>query len=329
MDKLLSSVFPELTGSHGYFTSSLVVLHLSSTSSGNHCPDCGHWTSRVHSHYHRTVEDIPMCDIQVVLRVRARKFFCTNPHCHRRISSERFPGFLESSQRKTTRLNRIMTQIGFSLGGNPGVALCQRLGFSVSKDTLLRRVQEKSVKADDEDISVVGIDDWAYKRGQRYGTIIVDLQHHRLLDLLPDRSVSSVADWLRTHPGIRIVSRDRAGIYADAIRQGLPSAKQIADRWHILKNLGDAVERFVSRQRLPTRDHVEDLDPVERAQESTKPSHQEQDKLKRRQMKWDLVQRVQHLRENGPGIRAIAREAGLSRKTIRKYLSWTELPVTR
>ncbi|GMA65114.1 hypothetical protein GCM10025859_55540 [Alicyclobacillus fastidiosus] len=222
-----------------------------------------------------------------------------------------------------------MTQIGFSLGGNPGVALCQRLGFSVSKDTLLRRVQEKSVKADDEDISVVGIDDWAYKRGQRYGTIIVDLQHHRLLDLLPDRSVSSVADWLRTHPGIRIVSRDRAGIYADAIRQGLPSAKQIADRWHILKNLGDAVERFVSRQRLPTRDHVEDLDPVERAQESTKPSHQEQDKLKRRQMKWDLVQRVQHLRENGPGIRAIAREAGLSRKTIRKYLSWTELPVTR
>lgn len=326
MDKLLSTVFPELTVFDGYFTSSFAVLHVASTSFGNRCPECGHWTNRVHSHYHRTVEDIPICGMKVVLRIHTRKFVCTNPHCYRRIFSERFPGFLESSQRKTVRLNHFITQIAFSLGGNPGAAFCERIGLSASKDTLLRRVQDKSETPDDEDVSVIGIDDWAYKRGQRYGTIIVDLQHHRLVDLLPDRSVSSVANWLRKHPGIRIVSRDRAGIYADGIRQGLPSAMQIADRWHILKNLGDAVERFVSRQRLPSREHVEDPPHVEYA--SDRMSLREQEKFKRRQTKWELAQHVQQLHSNGLGIRAIAREVGLSRKTIREYMSWSEVPVT-
>ncbi|MBX5437712.1 MAG: ISL3 family transposase, partial [Alicyclobacillaceae bacterium] len=167
-----------------------------------------------------------------------------------------------------------------------------------------------------------------YRRGQRYGTIICDLKHNRVVEVLPDRSVTTVADWLKAHPEIRVVSRDRAGIYADAIRQGLPSATQVADRWHLLKNLGDAVERYLARHRLPVRENPEGdgHEPLLLKSRDTIPP--EKEPSERYSAKWDRVQRVQQLHQSGLGIRAISRETGLSRQTVRTYLTWTEIPRT-
>ena len=326
MNGFISTMFPDFRVIDGYFSNSIVVLRIASQLRGNRCPECRCWTERVHSYYYRTVQDVPMYGASVFLRVRARKFFCHNPECPRTIFTEHFDGFLAESQRKTTRLNELLTQIGFSLGGNPGAALCQRLGVSVAKDTLLRRVKAFVPKS--EDVEVIGIDDWAYRRGQRYGTLICDLKHHRLVDVLPDRSVSTVANWLKAHPTIQVVSRDRAGAYADAIRQGLPSAIQVADRWHLLKNLSDAVERYLTRHRLPPRETQDIREREPRSVEPSRPTRKEQEQSERRQAKWERVQQVQQLRESGLGIRAISRKVGLSRKTVRSYLTWTEVPKT-
>ncbi|MCL6443752.1 MAG: ISL3 family transposase [Alicyclobacillus sp.] len=175
---------------------------------------------------------------------------------------------------------------------------------------------------------MIGIDDWAYRRGQRYGTIICDLKRHRVVDILPDRSVSTMANWLRAHPGIQVISSDRAGAYADAIRQALPSATQVADRWHLLKNLGDAVERYLTRHRLPARESQDPCEPEPHRAESKQPTRTEEEQSGRRAAKWERVQQVQQLRKSGLGIRAISRETGLSRQTVRTYLTWTEVPQT-
>lgn len=268
-----------------------------------------------------------MRGIKVILRIKTRKFFCDNPECPKKIFVERFPGFLATSHRKTVRLDEMITRIGYFLGGNPGAEFCRRLGITVGKDTVLRRIK-KEPASDDEEVDVVGIDDWAYKRGQRYGTIIVDLKRHKLIDLLPDRSVSTVAGWLSAHPKIRIVSRDRAGIYADAVRQGLPSAKQVADRWHLLKNFGDAVERHLAHYRLPAREEQHACEPKLQAVEPKKHSRREREEAIRHEAKWARVQHVQQLYKSGSGIRTISKQTGFARATIRKYLEWTEVPKT-
>lgn len=302
-----------------------MVLRVIAITHGDHCPECGQWSDRVHSFYNRSVQDVPLCSVAVVLRIRARKFFCDNTACQRRVFVEQFGGFLAPSQRKTARLNELITQIGFSLGGNPGATFCRHLGISVGKDTLLRRVKETPI-LNDRTVEVVGIDDWAYLRGQRYGTIVVDLESRTLVDLLPDRSVVTVANWLKAHPGIQVVSRDRAGIYADAIRQGLPCAIQVADRWHLLKNLGDTVERYLAHHRLPSREVTEPTDTGVQVAEPVRHSKREQELSARREQKWKRVQQVQELHQSGLGIRSICKQVGLSRKTIRDYLAWTEVP---
>jgi len=330
MDGFVASIFPDLQVLDRYIEESLIVLRVASCRRGNHCPECGLWSQRVHSSYYRTVQDVPIHGTKVILRVRARKFFCDNSQCSRTIFTERFEGFLAESQQKTVRLREMLTHIAFSLGGNPGAALARRLGISVGKDTLLTRIREASVpeQQDIEDLRVVGIDDWAYRRGQRYGTIICDLEHHSLVDVLPDRRVATVADWLRAHPRIQIVSRDRAGGYADAIRQGLPTAMQVADRWHLLKNLGDAVEHYLARQRLPGRETQPIRHSEPRPTPQEKPTQREQAQSERRQAKWERVEQVKQLHQSGIGIREISRRLGLSRLTVRTYLTWTEVPQT-
>jgi transposase len=327
MDGWLSTAFPGFKILNGYFSKAMVVLRIASEQRGNHCPGCAVWSERVHSSRYRTVQDLPISGAQVILRVRARKFFCDNPLCARKIFSERFGNFLLPSQQMTTRLNETLTEIGLALGGNPGAAFCRHCGISVGKDVVLRRIKALCPHSEG-DMEVIGIDDWAYRRGQRYGTIICDLKRHRVVDLLPDRSVSTVADWLRAHPGIRVVSRDRAGVYADAIRQGLPSATQVADRWHLLKNLGDAVERYLARHRLPLREGEELCELVQPLAEPKRSTRKQEQQSARQAVKWERVQQVQRLHQSGLGIREISRQTGLSRQTVRTYLTWTKMPKT-
>ena len=223
-----------------------LTVHLATTAPTAACPRCGSDTRRVHSRYTRRLDDLPCLGRCVRLQVAVRRFVCPQSDCPRRIFTERLPGFAAPWARTTDRLRQTQTDIGSSLGGEAGVRLAARMAITTSPDTLLRRVKRlKNEPAGPP--RVVGIDDWAWRKGQRYGTIVVDLERSDVIDLLPDRDAETVAAWLKAHPGVEVVSRDRSATYAQAATEGASQAEQVADRWHLLKNLREAVERVLER----------------------------------------------------------------------------------
>lgn len=171
------------------------------------CPACGHQTRRVHSHYMRRLSDLPWHGRVVEIQLHARRFRCGNGSCRQRIFTERLPDVVQPKARRTVRLGQSQLAIGFAVGGEPGSRLSHKLAMPVSGDTLLRMIRGAEFEPPKAP-RVVGIDDWAWRKGQRYGTIICDLERGRILDLLPDRNADTVASWLERHPGIEIVARD-------------------------------------------------------------------------------------------------------------------------
>jgi len=200
-----------------------LTLHVTSTQACVPCPLCHVRTSRVHSRYTRTLADLPWGAYVVRAQLRVRKFFCDHPACPRQIFTERLLTVAAPWARRTLRLAQLLLAYGIALGGEAGARLVARLGLRTSADTLLRLVQTAPTP-DASAPQVLGVDEWAWRRGHRYGTILVNLEDHRVLDLLPERSVESVAAWLAQHPTITVVYRDRSALYAEGIRRGAPQA---------------------------------------------------------------------------------------------------------
>ena len=282
------------------------------------CPRCGYPAARVHSHYHRRLQDLPWSEHKVEIRLAVRRFFCDNSACSQQIFAERFPDFVRPYRRFTIRLANLMQRLGLLLGGTSSVQVLHLLSTAASRWTVLREVRRTHLPIP-ACPRVLGIDDWALRRGHRYGTVLVDMETHRVVDLLPDREADTVTRWLEVHPEVQIISRDRAGAYAQAARQGAPQAQQVADRWHLFANLGEALTCFLRRHRRALKqisgEYVETV-----PSRACSPAHE------RRLARFHAARQ---LRDDGLNIAAIAHRLQLDRKTIRKYVNAVSPPTGR
>jgi transposase len=343
---MVSATLPECVGlrlDDVALTPTIAVALVVSTASCATCPRCGTPSDRVHSRYRRTVADLPCQDRPVALRLVVRRFRCCQPDCPQTIFCERLPELLKAHARSTTRLSDAHQCIGLALGGEAGARLANHLDMPTSPDTLLRRV--KNAPAEPPPLPrYVGIDDWAIRKGQCYGTIVVDLERGCVLDLLPGRDGAALQAWLKAHPGVEVISRDRWASYAQAATTGAPQARQVADRWHLLKNLREAVEGVLERHaavvdatlqatETPTAPvPVATIPETGTAPAPVEPSaprppseplpeaprlHAEPSK---RQKRIDRFEQVHAFHLRGHSASRIARALGLSRRSVFRYL---------
>ncbi|MCA1790282.1 MAG: ISL3 family transposase, partial [Thioalkalivibrio sp.] len=212
-------------------------MHLTGSRGECDCPGCGTSSSRVHGRYRRTVRDLPIQGKRAILMIVARKYYCDEPSCPRSIYCERFPGVLESYARSTARLDRVLMELALMVSARLAARLSQLLGFPASASTLLRRTERfepPSLPA-----VRIGVDDFAFRRGHQFGTIIIDLESHRPIEVLPNRDAATLRGYLADHPAVEVICRDRDARYAEAIAWEAPSATVVLDRWHLIRNLTD------------------------------------------------------------------------------------------
>jgi len=312
-----------------------VVATLVTTSRRGTCPVCGTWSEAVHSRYQRTLADLPWGRQTVQLRLRVRKFFCRQPACSRRIFAERLPAVVAPYARRTIRFTEVVRLLAFALGGEPGARIVDRLGMATSPATLLRLIR-RTVIREAPTPRALGIDDWAKRKRHTYGTILIDLEQHHLVDVLPDRTADTLAAWLQGHPGVEIVSRDRSGAYADGAARGAPEAIQVADRFHLTRNLSEALDRCFNRYRGVIKQVGRpdappgpgDTPPIPIRPAPPCPTLEAEKERKRtaRQARYALI-RARYLK--GASISALAREQRLNWKTVRKYAQADQCPERR
>jgi transposase len=301
-----------------------IVLVVRSGSATATCPDCRTSSRRIQSRYQRRAADLPLGGRRVELQVMVRRFWCDAAACGRKIFAERFSDdVLPTFARRTSRLEQIVRHLGLALGGRPGAGLAQRLMLPVSRDTLLRVIRRRATTHSDP-LSVIGIDDFAWRRNHRYGTLVCDLERRRIVALLPDREQATAQTWLKMNGSIRIVARDRGGGYGEAIARALPEAIQVADRWHLMENASRGFLDAVRRSMRQVRDVVgaATIDP---ALLTATERIQYEGYLRREEV--DAA--IRALAEAGTPIRRICQCLGHSRKVVRAVLRGERTDVFR
>jgi transposase len=230
-------------------------VFLTSIHKSSQCPTCDQASSSIHSHYHRTVTDLPIAEKPVLLQLSVRRFRCQTPTCPQRIFCERLIDPIVHARRTKRQVNTLAS-MAVELGGRAAARLGSRLKLLRGRTTVLNALKAMPLPIVNKP-RIIGVDDFAFKRGHTkapcrapvHGTVIVNLETHKPIDLLPDRQASTLITWLNAHPSVKIVTRDRAKEYVQAITQGAPRAKQIVDRWHLLKNLREMLQRVVDANR--------------------------------------------------------------------------------
>lgn len=303
------------------------------------CPKCGVVSRRVHARYTRRVRDLPVQGKSVIIRLRARKFLCDNQACPQRVFCERFGEMIAPFARMTARLEAALTSLALLSSARNAERIGRVLGYTGSVSTLLRcahRYQPPVVAA-----SHISVDDFAFRRGHTYGTIIVDLSSNKPIELLCERSVESLMAYLEAHPEVRVVARDRDPRYAEAISMAAPNAMVIVDRWHLLRNLTDAFVRLVAnhssdwRKTLQTHldeQHADALEkvaaddgsnslPLDRPRRiSIITPRQQQKTAADHERRQHLIDQAHELRSQGWPKAKIARHLHLDPGTVTSYL---------
>lgn len=312
-----------------------VLVELTSTSPSSPCPHCRRESTTVHARYHRGLEDRPCVGMQLRYRVTARKFRCLNHECRRSIFCERLPELTEPHARGTTELSESHRAIGLALGGESGSRLAAKLSQPTSADTILRRVKSSPTVPETRP-RYVGVDDWAIRKGHTYGTILVDLERGRVIDLLPGRDGEALKQWLAENPQVKVVSRDRWSAYREAAEMSAPQAMQVADRFHLLRNVREAVEKMLLRHQSTIRaaseaeqetDEPAPAIPVEPAVESkTETPLPDTSHSQRRRVREERFRQVKELRAQGVPIREISRRLTMNVNVARRYLRSDQCP---
>jgi len=302
----------------------LVGSQLSITASATRttapCPTCHQISQRIHSFYTRSPHDLPMSGQAVQLTLHVRRFRCQNQQCPRKTFVERVPDVVFLHAQRTTRLIATLALFATALSGQAGSRLLTQVGMALSAATLLRLAKQMEVPFVVTP-RVLGVDDFAFRRGRTYGTILVNLETHRPIDLLPERTAEALAHWLREHPGVQIISRDRSTEYARGASEGAPLAQQVADRWHILKNLREAVERALKRFHAGlVEKHATQSDPLvpryKRRRSQTEIAASRVARIRRQARYAEAVD----LYKQGVSILEIADQLKMSRTTVRTFV---------
>jgi transposase len=304
-----------------------IVLHLEPMRTTGTCPVCGTSSRRIHSRYRRRPWDVPWGRWPVQLVVHRRRFFCDALACPRRIFVEPFPGVLARYARQTERLRQVLLALVYACSAEVAARLARWLGYVTSPDTLIRRQRAERIVHPSP--RVLGVDEFALRRGATYATLLVDLERHRPVAVLEGRTAEPLMKWLQAHPSVMILARDRADAYALAGRQAAPDALQVADRFHLVRNVSEALNALLHSRRwhqltpatlpaeAPPVTVATTASPAELRRQAPQPSP-------RKRTIWEAVRQRRDL---GQSLRRIAQALGLDRRTVRKYVAMDQPPV--
>lgn len=309
----------------------IIEINARSLAREDRCPDCQTLSTQVHSWYERHPRELPCQGKPIRLHLEVQRFFCQREDCPRQTFVENIGSVVVKYAQRTLSMTVQLREVAFEIGGEGGARLAKLIGLPTSPDTLLRIIQQTTIP-ESPTPKVLGVDDWAFQKGRRYGAILCDLDRHCVIELLPDRESETLEAWLQAHPGVLVISRDRGTNFIEGATKGAPQAMQIADRWHLLKNLREAVQLILDQHRAVLKIKTETAttiaipNVVQREVAGKAISQDDQISLTNRQHRLVRYQQAVALYRKGISIQEIALTLDLSCETVSKYVKAESFP---